>query len=88
MVLVQQIGTVFASAKYVAPMAVGVDIGCGMCAVPFDGLYKDSLSKKELRKIQQLIKERIPTGLLHLHMLLPFIANMAPCLSHLWCLWS
>ncbi|KAK9903997.1 hypothetical protein WJX75_002148 [Coccomyxa subellipsoidea] len=56
------IGTVFASAKYVAPMAVGVDIGCGMCAVPFDGLYKDSLSKKELRKIQQLIKERIPTG--------------------------
>ncbi|EIE20289.1 UPF0027-domain-containing protein [Coccomyxa subellipsoidea C-169] len=56
------IGTVFASANYVAPMAVGVDIGCGMCAVPFDGINKDSLSKKQLRKMQELIKERVPTG--------------------------
>ncbi len=38
-----------------------------MCAVPFDGINKDSLSKKQLRKMQELIKERIPTGLLHLH---------------------
>ena len=28
------IGSVFASEKYIAPMAVGVDIGCGMVAVP------------------------------------------------------
>ncbi|CAL8470869.1 g10411 [Coccomyxa elongata] len=50
------IGTVFASEKYVAPMAVGVDI------VPFDGINKDTLSNTQLVKIQQLIKRRIPTG--------------------------
>ena len=27
------IGTVFASSKYICPNAVGVDIGCGMCAL-------------------------------------------------------
>jgi tRNA-splicing ligase RtcB len=32
------VGTVFASSNYVCPNAVGVDIGCGMCAVPVDGL--------------------------------------------------
>jgi tRNA-splicing ligase RtcB (3'-phosphate/5'-hydroxy nucleic acid ligase) len=30
------IGTVFASELYVAPLAVGVDIGCGMAAIPID----------------------------------------------------
>ena len=33
-----------------------------MCAVPFDGINKDMLSSKQLRHIQQLIKQRIPTG--------------------------
>jgi tRNA-splicing ligase RtcB len=32
------VGTVFASSNYVCPNAVGVDIGCGICAVPIDGL--------------------------------------------------
>jgi len=32
------VGTVFASTKYICPNAVGVDIGCGMCAIPVDGL--------------------------------------------------
>eukprot|EP00192_Tetraselmis_astigmatica_P005008 CAMPEP_0117648314 /NCGR_PEP_ID=MMETSP0804-20121206/330_1 /TAXON_ID=1074897 /ORGANISM="Tetraselmis astigmatica, Strain CCMP880" /LENGTH=434 /DNA_ID=CAMNT_0005453891 /DNA_START=273 /DNA_END=1578 /DNA_ORIENTATION=- len=56
------IGTVFASDKYVCPHAVGVDIGCGMCAVPLSGLHRDDLSEKQLLKIQEGIKQRIPTG--------------------------
>ena len=36
------IGSVFASEKYIAPMAVGVDIGCGMVAVPVQGLHRGS----------------------------------------------
>ena len=56
------IGTVFASEKYVCPNAVGVDIGCGMAWVPFDDLYKDDLSNDAKNDIQQLLKERIPTG--------------------------
>ena len=31
------VGSVLASREYVCPNAVGVDIGCGMCAVPLDG---------------------------------------------------
>eukprot|EP00931_Biecheleriopsis_adriatica_P105525 TRINITY_DN80087_c0_g1_i1.p1 TRINITY_DN80087_c0_g1~~TRINITY_DN80087_c0_g1_i1.p1 ORF type:complete len:510 (-),score=75.23 TRINITY_DN80087_c0_g1_i1:133-1662(-) len=56
------IGAVFASEKYVCPNAVGVDIGCGMCAVPVSGLHKSDLSVESMRKIQQLLKERIPTS--------------------------
>lgn len=56
------IGTVFASDKYVCPLAVGVDIGCGMAAIPIEGLYKDDLTDRKKVEIQQLIKERIPTG--------------------------
>lgn len=37
------IGTVFASSKYVCPNAVGVDIGCGMCAVPVGDLKGNML---------------------------------------------
>jgi len=56
------IGAVFASEKYVCPNAVGVDIGCGMCAVPMEGLYKSDLRPEDLLQIQQLLKERIPTS--------------------------
>lgn len=56
------IGTVFASEDYVCPNAVGVDIGCGMLAVPILDLYKKQLSHSQRVKIQQLLKERIPTG--------------------------
>ncbi|KAK9807265.1 hypothetical protein WJX73_005302 [Symbiochloris irregularis] len=56
------IGTVFASEAYIAPHAVGVDIGCGMCAVPVDGLFKDQIERKSLVQIQNLIKKYIPTG--------------------------
>ena len=56
------IGTVFASDKYICPNAVGVDIGCGMAAIPIEGLYRDQLSHDDKVQIQQRIKERIPTG--------------------------
>jgi len=56
------IGSVFASEHYVCPMAVGVDIGCGMAAIPIEGLYKENLSQSQLEMIQQRIKEKIPTG--------------------------
>lgn len=56
------IGSVFASAKYVCPNAVGVDIGCGMAAIPIEGLYQDQLTNDDKNTIQQLFKERIPTG--------------------------
>jgi len=56
------IGAVFASEKYVCPNAVGVDIGCGMCAVPIKGLYKDDLTQEDLRQLQSLLKARIPTS--------------------------
>mmetsp|Transcript_36239 Transcript_36239/g.80643 ORF Transcript_36239/g.80643 Transcript_36239/m.80643 type:complete len:385 (+) Transcript_36239:271-1425(+) len=57
------VGTVFASDKYICPNAVGVDIGCGMCAVPLSGLHKDDVKGGEaLRRIQDLLKKRIPTG--------------------------
>jgi tRNA-splicing ligase RtcB len=58
------VGSVFASEKYVAPMAVGVDIGCGMIAVPVEGLFRDDpkLTVEKLTAIQKAIKRRIPTG--------------------------
>ena len=35
-----------------------------MCAVPFNDLHKDDLKLKDLQRIQRLVKERIPTGVL------------------------
>ena len=37
------IGTVYASRNFVAPNGVGVDIGCGMAAVPVEGMWRDEL---------------------------------------------
>jgi len=56
------IGTVFASADYVCPNAVGVDIGCGMAAIPIDNLFRRDLTDAHKNAIQQRLKERIPTG--------------------------
>lgn len=56
------IGGVFASQDYIIPNAVGVDIGCGMCAV------KTSLRNIEtetLRKIMSSVRELIPVGMKH-----------------------
>lgn len=56
------IGTVFASEKYVCPNAVGVDIGCGMAAIPIENLYLRDLTDTQKSLIQQKIKESVPTG--------------------------
>lgn len=56
------IGSVFASEKYVCPNAVGVDIGCGMIAIPFKGLRKNELTEEKKLRIQKEIIAEIPTG--------------------------
>jgi len=56
------IGTVFASEEYVCPNAVGVDIGCGMAAVPICDLYSRQLTNSQKVDIFRRLKERIPTG--------------------------
>ena len=56
------IGTVFASESYVSPNAVGVDIGCGMTAIPMAGLFKSSLTEEIKKNIHAAIKKSVPTG--------------------------
>lgn len=57
------IGSVFASRDYICPNAVGVDIGCGMCAAPLEGpVQRSQLSEKHLLAIQKGLKDSIPTG--------------------------
>lgn len=57
------IGSVFASRDYVCPNAVGVDIGCGMCAAPLEGpLLRRDLGEKRLLAIQRGLVDSIPTG--------------------------
>ncbi|GAB5365998.1 hypothetical protein AAMO2058_001106800 [Amorphochlora amoebiformis] len=56
------VGSVFASDKWVAPNAVGVDIGCGMAAVPIKGLHRSELTDDMCKAIRAKIKARIPTG--------------------------
>ena len=56
------IGGVMATSGVVVPNAVGLDIGCGMCAV------KTSLTKisvESLKKVMGLIREKIPLGFNH-----------------------
>lgn len=54
------VGSVIATKEAIIPAAVGVDIGCGMCAIktPFNG---DKLEGK-LKKIRLDIEAAIPTG--------------------------
>lgn len=57
------IGSVFASRDYVCPNAVGVDIGCGMCAVPVEGpLHRKDLPERKLVAIQKGLRSSVPTG--------------------------
>lgn len=53
------IGGVLATQDVVIPNAVGVDIGCGMCAAKtsLKGLHQD-----KLKKLLDLIRQDIPTG--------------------------
>jgi tRNA-splicing ligase RtcB len=54
------VGSVIATKEAIIPAAVGVDLGCGMCAIktPFTG---EQLEGK-LKKIRQDIEAAIPTG--------------------------
>lgn len=59
------IGGVLASKKVVVPNAVGVDIGCGMCAVKTN-LKAYDISRDVIRKeIMSGIRARIPLGMDH-----------------------
>lgn len=59
------IGTVLATCDAVIPNAVGVDIGCGMCAVKTNWQVEE-LSQEVLRKkIMRGIRQRIPLGFDH-----------------------
>ena len=59
------IGGVIACKNVVIPNAVGVDIGCGMCAVKTN-IRARRLTEKILRKvIMKGIRERIPLGMDH-----------------------
>ena len=59
------IGGVLATKKVVIPNAVGVDIGCGMCAIKTD-IIADEIPRQLIReKIMAGIRERIPLGMDH-----------------------
>lgn len=59
------IGGVLATKDVVIPNAVGVDIGCGMCAVKTN-LKVEDISQETLRKvIMRGIRKRIPLGMEH-----------------------
>jgi tRNA-splicing ligase RtcB len=55
------VGSVIATQDAIIPAAVGVDIGCGMCAIatPFKA---NQLDDKKLKKIRQDIEAAIPVG--------------------------
>lgn len=55
------IGSVFATETVLLPTAVGVDIGCGMLAQPFD-LRAADLPQAFLRELHERAKQEIPTG--------------------------
>lgn len=56
------IGGVLATKGVIVPNAVGVDIGCGMCAVKTN---LQSIKEKELKKIMSAIRDFIPLGFNH-----------------------
>jgi len=58
------IGGVLATEGVIVPNAVGVDIGCGMCAYCLE-VEIDSFTKKDLKKIQKEIYKYIPVGFEH-----------------------
>jgi tRNA-splicing ligase RtcB len=56
------IGGVLATDNVIVPNAVGVDIGCGMCAVKTN-ILADGLTRKQISTIMYGIKDLIPLGL-------------------------
>lgn len=58
------IGGVLATKGVIIPNAVGVDIGCGMCAIKTN-LIVDTLSIENLKKIMGEIRKLVPVGFNH-----------------------
>lgn len=58
------IGGVMATSNVIVPNAVGVDIGCGVCAVKTD-LKHNNLTINTLKKIMSQIRQEIPVGFNH-----------------------
>jgi len=66
------IGGVMATKHVIVPNAVGVDIGCGMCAVQTS---LESITRKNLEKIISEISQKIPVGYKH-HSSPPDVSRM------------
>jgi tRNA-splicing ligase RtcB len=58
------IGGVLATDNVIIPNAVGVDIGCGMCAVKTN-IKTENLEREQLTQIMSGIRELIPLGFNH-----------------------
>jgi tRNA-splicing ligase RtcB len=58
------IGGVMATQGYIVPNAVGVDIGCGMCAMKTN-ILSSRMNKKTLKKIMGNVRKMIPVGFKH-----------------------
>lgn len=58
------IGGVLATEDVVIPNAVGVDIGCGMCAVKTN-INAEELSQKDLKAIMGYVRNVVPVGFDH-----------------------
>lgn len=56
------IGGVIATEGVIIPNAVGVDIGCGMCAVKTE---LTNISQEELKRIMGEIRKQVPVGFAH-----------------------
>lgn len=59
------IGGVLACVDAVIPNAVGVDIGCGMCAVKTNWKVSEIPTEVLRKKIMSVVRERIPLGMNH-----------------------
>ena len=57
------IGGVWALRDAISPASVGVDIGCGMCAVNTG--YKIGKIQGKIKSIIELIKNHVPVGFSH-----------------------
>lgn len=58
------IGGVLATKGVVVPNAVGVDIGCGMCAIK-TSLRVEDVDDKRIRRVLSAIRNRVPLGFDH-----------------------
>lgn len=75
------IGGVLAVEKVIIPNAVGVDIGCGMCALK-TCIKTEQLDKDTLKKIMGKIREVVPVGFNHQKIeqddaLMPLLGNVS-----------